>query len=263
MMIILNGNQPPLAAIEYGRGVFETIAMITWGEPIALSQHVNRLNCALKYFGADGTLQVDHVMQAIHCETEKLPQAQVKIIAYLAGKDVYCQFVIKPYPYVHKDLKKGFKIGVSQAVQISTNPLNYHKTLNYWERLELLKSAENQGLDEIIRLNERGDVCEGTKTNVFVYHMDVWYTPPIESGILNGVTRQLFLDWLLKNGEKVKVTSFDATFLKEADTIAVTNSLIGIVQAYFHGAGPRDTNKTINAFRMHYLGGYDGCKRES
>lgn len=255
MMIILQDKAPPVNAIEYGKGLFETLAMKTWGKPIALDLHLDRLNRALSFFGADARLEFDQVMEAIKGHKTHIEPAQVKIILYLAGKDAYCQFIFKPYPYDEADLSKGFKIFLSPAVQISSNPLNYHKTLNYWERLEILNHAKNEGFDEVVRLNERGEVCEGAKTNIFVYHDKTWYTPPIETGILCGVTRQLFMDWLLEKGESLKVSAFDATFLKEADTIALTNSLIGSVEARFKDDAPKTSNHTIDAFRMHYLGG--------
>lgn len=47
-----------------------------------------------------------------------------------------------------------------------------------------------EGLDELILLNERGEVCDGTITTVFFDRGDGMRTPPLRSGVLPGVLRQ-------------------------------------------------------------------------
>src|SRR5207247_7781554 len=54
--------------------------------------------------------------------------------------------------------------------------------------------AHDRGVDEAVFANLEGRLCEGTATNVFVGHDGQLVTPPLSSGCLAGVTRQLLLE---------------------------------------------------------------------
>ncbi len=68
------------------------------------------------------------------------------------------------------------------------------KTISYGENVRALAVAKEAGAGEAIFPNTRGELCEGTGTNVFVVTGGVLRTPPEESGCLPGVTRALILD---------------------------------------------------------------------
>ena len=69
------------------------------------------------------------------------------------------------------------------------------KYTSWAENLTRYERAHQQGLDEVILLNERGEVAECTSANVFIVDSDrrVW-TPPLSSGGLGGITRAVLLD---------------------------------------------------------------------
>ena len=56
------------------------------------------------------------------------------------------------------------------------------------------RAALPEGIDEAILLNERGEICEGTITNLFLRRDGVLLTPPLACGLLPGVLRQSLLD---------------------------------------------------------------------
>lgn len=64
----------------------------------------------------------------------------------------------------------------------------YHKTTQRSFYDDALAAAE--GCDEVVFVNERGDVTEGSRTNVFVERDGVWLTPPLSSGLLDGCLRR-------------------------------------------------------------------------
>lgn len=68
------------------------------------------------------------------------------------------------------------------------------KTVSYAENVLALQRAHAAGAGEAIFANTRGELCEGTGTNVFVVLDDRLLTPPLSSGCLAGVTRQLTLE---------------------------------------------------------------------
>ena len=68
------------------------------------------------------------------------------------------------------------------------------KTTSYAENIIALARAHEAGADEAIFGNTAGNLCEGTGTNVFVVIDDRVATPPLSSGCLAGVTRELLLE---------------------------------------------------------------------
>ena len=68
------------------------------------------------------------------------------------------------------------------------------KTTSYAENVRALRWAVERGATEAIFANTRGELCEGTGTNVFVVVDGQVQTPPLSSGCLAGVTRGLVLE---------------------------------------------------------------------
>ena len=68
------------------------------------------------------------------------------------------------------------------------------KTTSYAENVIALARAHDAGADEALFGNTAGNLCEGTGTNVFVVIDDRVATPPLSSGCLAGVTRELLLE---------------------------------------------------------------------
>ncbi|MCZ4272836.1 aminotransferase class IV family protein [Maritalea porphyrae] len=89
-----------------------------------------------------------------------------------------------------------------------------------------LRADLPDGLDEYILLNEHGDVCEGTITNVFADMGEGLLTPPLSSGLLPGILRQELLE--SGNAREMVLQPND---LREARELYVGNSLRGIIRA--------------------------------
>lgn len=108
----------------------------------------------------------------------------------------------------------------------SSDPLNRHKTDWRDAYEEEYAWANARGADEAILLNERGEICEGTRTNVFIERGGRLLTPPLSSGALGGCLRAE----LLASGqcEEAVLTMTD---LQHADRIFLGNSLRGLIRA--------------------------------
>lgn len=70
------------------------------------------------------------------------------------------------------------------------------KSTSYAENVIALQSAHARGADEAIFPNTVGNLCEGTGSNVFLALDGSLLTPPLSSGCLPGVTRELLLEVL-------------------------------------------------------------------
>jgi len=100
----------------------------------------------------------------------------------------------------------------------STDPMLFHKT-DARDRYDS-RRARHPGADDVVLVNERGEVTETSIANLVARIGGRWYTPPLESGLLPGVER----DRLLAEGtiEERVLTPSD---LREAAELAVINSV--------------------------------------
>lgn len=93
------------------------------------------------------------------------------------------------------------------------------KTTSYAENVVALAWAHDRGFSEGLFMNSIGHVCEGTGTNVFVVSGGQALTPPLASGCLAGITRELLVEWGLAIEWEL-----DAEHLERADEVFVTSS---------------------------------------
>jgi branched-chain amino acid aminotransferase len=98
------------------------------------------------------------------------------------------------------------------------------KYLSWSENLTWYERAHERGLDEVILLNERGEVSECTSANVFaVQGSNVW-TPPLSSGCLPGVTRALLLEEVLVSGITTMERPLFPGDLEAADEVFIAST---------------------------------------
>lgn len=102
------------------------------------------------------------------------------------------------------------------------------KTTSYAENVVALAYAKRQGASEAIFGNTRGELCEGTGTNVFVERDGVLLTPPLESGCLAGVTRALVLEWAASAGIPAREETMPLVAIHDAPHAALTSSTRGM-----------------------------------
>ncbi|MFO1089889.1 MAG: aminotransferase class IV family protein [Hyphomicrobiales bacterium] len=88
-----------------------------------------------------------------------------------------------------------WKVAIARTRLDPDDPLIHHKTTRraHYDD-ERVRLKREQGADEALFLNERGDICEGSITTVFAERHGTLYTPPAELGLLPGVLRESLLD---------------------------------------------------------------------
>jgi para-aminobenzoate synthetase/4-amino-4-deoxychorismate lyase len=107
----------------------------------------------------------------------------------------------------------------------SADQLLRHKT--DWRSFyddEQARLAKLTGCDEVIFLNERGEVAEASRTNIFVRRGSGLVTPPLSAGVLDGVLRSE----LMEQGKCVEATLMPADLIGE---VFLGNSLRGLIPA--------------------------------
>jgi len=93
------------------------------------------------------------------------------------------------------------------------------KTTSYAENVRALRIAHEAGASEALMANTRNELCEGTGTNVFVVLDGQVITPPLSSGCLAGITRELVLE-----AAAVTEQALPFDILQRADEIFLTSS---------------------------------------
>jgi branched-subunit amino acid aminotransferase/4-amino-4-deoxychorismate lyase len=90
-------------------------------------------------------------------------------------------------PFTPEPEGKIWRVGIASTRFGSRDPLLRHKTTRRALYEKALAAARDA--DEVIFLNERDEVCEGARTNIFVVRDGALLTPPVSCGLLPGVLR--------------------------------------------------------------------------
>ncbi|KWC50026.1 aminodeoxychorismate synthase component I [Burkholderia ubonensis] len=110
----------------------------------------------------------------------------------------------------------------------SDDALLLHKTTRRAEYDRAWQAAEALGCFDMLFVNERGEVTEGGRSNLFVKLDGRWVTPPLSSGVLPGVMRGVLLDDPSFGATERVVTRED---LSRAQALLLTNALRGALDA--------------------------------
>jgi branched-chain amino acid aminotransferase len=94
------------------------------------------------------------------------------------------------------------------------------KSTSYAENVRTLGYAAQREASEAIFLNTGGYICEGTGSNIFFVFGDAVVTPPLSSGPLAGITRELIMEW-----SSVEERDLTLDQAKRADEVFITSSM--------------------------------------
>jgi branched-chain amino acid aminotransferase len=211
--------------LTVGDGVFETLKA-TGGTAFAMDRHLRRLARSARGLGLPEP-DLDEVRRA--CEAvlaaNPVPLGRLRVtytgglsplgsdrgnagttlvvaLGEAAGRPDTTAAVIVPWTRNEKGALSGLK------------------TTSYAENVVALARAHEQGATEALFANTQGRLCEGTGSNVFVVLDGQLLTPPLASGCLAGITRELMIEWA---GAQEADLPLDA--LQQADEVFLTSSL--------------------------------------
>jgi branched-chain amino acid aminotransferase len=98
------------------------------------------------------------------------------------------------------------------------------KTTSYGENVVALAYAKERGGEEAIFGNTKGELCEGTGSNVFLVDGGHLLTPPLSSGCLPGITRELVLELCEREAIPVREESVPLEAINSAEEAFLTSS---------------------------------------
>jgi len=199
---------------------FEIFESILWENEsfYLLYYHIKRLKNTAEYFlFCFDEENISAEFEKIKPDLDKEKKYKIKLLLDKWGK-------------VKTEITELKKRDFSGRIKVSETVMNndrflYHKTTNRELYDRELKEANVGGFDEIIYLNQNGELTEGAFTNLFIEKKGKLYTPSVESGLLNGCLRET----LLKTG-KCSEKKMNLKDLKEADKLFIGNSVRGLIE---------------------------------
>jgi branched-chain amino acid aminotransferase len=230
----------------YGNGVFEGIRVYS-GKIFELDAHIKRLYESAKVLRLDIPLGKGKLIEAI----EETVKANGVIDGYIRlvvtrGKGTLglnpfiCEssslFIIADNIQLYPEelYEKGMR--VISATTVRNHPLAIPpqaKTLNYLNNIIAKIEALDNNVPEAIMYNHEGYVAEATGDNVFTVKDGVLYTPPVEAGALEGITRAVVIKLAERQNLKVvekNLTRFDLYVCDELFLTGTAAEVIGVVE---------------------------------
>ena len=123
-----------------------------------------------------------------------------------------------------KDWAGGVKLALQANARHAASPFAGTKILSWSMNLTWLESAQRRGFDEVVLLNERGEVAECTSANIFIANGTQVWTPPLSSGCLPGITRELLLGEIAVPGIEIGEKAILPGELESADEVFITST---------------------------------------
>ena len=229
---------------SFGLGAFETIA-VKKGRLIFPDRHLRRLDRALRFLQI-GTLEergITAEQVRDYVEQEKLSDEACKLT--VSKENIL--FQKRQNPYTDEIRKKGFVMDFSSVRRNETSSLTAHKTLNYGDCILENRQAHAAGMNERIFLNTKGQISEGTVSNIFFVRNGKLYTPALSCGLLPGILREYLCET-----ENVEETVIYPAELRWYEECFVTNSLMGIMPVNQLGEWKSVSRAVTNRLREKY-----------
>lgn len=231
---------PGQAGVICGWGLFTTIRIVK-GEAFGYERHWRRLEkdaaivrMPLPNTGAKVRVQLQEVIRANKVSDgcariyliynqigawrsdEKMPQ--VDVVIYTA-----------PLP----EYREPVRLAIREHGRHAASALAGVKTISWLPNVWAVAEAQKEGFDEVVLLNERGEVAECTAANVFLVKGDKVFTPPLSSGCLEGVTRGILMEIAPEAGISVVEQTLKPEDFATADEVFMTSTnrnLIGVAE---------------------------------
>lgn len=225
----------------YGDGVFETMRSYA-GRIFRLDEHLDRLFKALKIMRISPPYGKQALEKIIYkcLEVNGIKSGYIRLeitrgegrfgISYQDDFKPNMVIVAKPFgEYPDWMYSRGIKAKVVAVRQNEYSPVSTIKSLNFLQFILARLYAKEDGYDEAILLNTKGNVAEAATSNIFLVKRESLVTPSIDSGILPGVTRRVIIEIAKKLKVGVRERTVSPRELKSADEIFLTNSLVEVM----------------------------------
>ncbi len=241
-MIWLNGefhdeDDAKIAASSAGNllgwGVFTTVGI--WSaRPFALRLHLTRLRHDALKIGIEFPFDDQTLIGAV----EKLVAAQ-QISRGILRLTLTQRADGRWNTVANSDfsiLAKPISSTRDGTLRIALSPFRVHsqratsglKTTSYLDCQLAWREVQSRGFDEAVLRNERDEICEGARSNLFFLKDETLCAPHLRSGCLPGIARGLILGWARESEFTTREDAFFIDDLRRADAIFLSAAAMGI-----------------------------------
>jgi branched-chain amino acid aminotransferase len=253
---------PGQAGLICGWGLFTTVRIVR-GEAFAYERHWRRLEkdaaltrLPLTHSGAKVRVMLQDVIRS---NQVKDGCARIYLVWNTVGSwrsdekmpDLDLVITTANLPH-YPDM---VRLTVREHGRHAASPLSGVKTISWLNSVWAVAEAQRDGFDEVVLLNERGEVSECTAANIFSVRGEKVFTPPLSSGCLEGVTRGILMEIASEAGTSVVEQTMRLEDFYGADEVFVTSTnrnAIGVKEIAGHriadGAMGPLTKKLDEAF---------------
>ena len=221
----------------FGDAVYETLRTYA-GRPFHLDRHLERLRRSAQRLAipmpADGALTRD--LDALLARAAN-PESYIRIIVTRGRGDISYHFdrvqgptvvmVVKPLaPFPPAHHTDGVPVILSSVRRNHPRALDPAiKSCNLVNNILAVQEAQAKGAFEPIMLNETGEIAETASANVFLVKDGALLTPPLDAGILPGITRLVVLELARGLALPTREEPVAVKDLLAADEVFITSTL--------------------------------------
>ncbi|MEX0641798.1 MAG: branched-chain-amino-acid transaminase [Pirellulales bacterium] len=226
----------------YGDGVFEGLRSYH-GKVFRLREHIGRLYESAKAIWLEIPMSQNALCDAVNeaVRINKIDDGYIRLVvtrgAGTLGLDpnrcsdpqvIIIADAIALYP--PELYEKGLEIvtvSVQRSHPAALNPRI--KSLNYLNNILAKIEGLQAGCIEALMLNHKGEVAECTGDNIFLVRGGVLYTPPLDAGILGGITRAAVIELARGAGIEVRETALTKHDVYIADECFLTGTAAEVI----------------------------------
>ncbi len=230
----------------FGASVYETLR--TYGSsPSLLDRHLRRL----RESAASLKITVNITDEEISSRVDETlasaanPESLIRLIVSVGVGDIDYRegaapkptvvILVKPLPlYSSREREGVVRVALVDVVRNHPRSVNPRiKSSNLLNNMLAMREALAKGADEAVMLNHKGEVAEGSLTNVFVVKDGAVRTPSLETGILAGITRTFVISLAREQGLDMKETVVLPDELFGADELFLTGTTKEVMPVAF------------------------------
>ena len=232
---VLDAHQKSLSAGQVGFlngwGVFSTIR-VTDGVLFAFERHWDRMkrDAARMHvpFPADRDSVKTALLRLVEANSAWNATLRVAVVrnhgGLFEGPDLARDFEVIAFTADINPWGGSVRLAIKPHGRHAQNEFAGTKVLSWAQNLTWYEEAHQRRFDEVILLNERGEVAECTSANLFIARGNDVFTPPLDSGCLPGVTRALLLEEIRIPGISAAEKTLRPKDLEDADQVFITST---------------------------------------
>jgi branched-chain amino acid aminotransferase len=237
--LISEGRAGPFRnrAFRYGDGLFETMRLSKGRIPL-WERHWKRLTSGLELIGISAHRLGDSrkMLSELRRTAEGMEHARIRLTVYREGMGAYApqenqaSFAIDATEIGPlNSLNSGIHIGIFKELKLPHgHPFWNLKTCNALPYILAANYAKKKNWDEALLINTSGYLAEGSSTNLFIWKNNELVTPPLSSGCVAGLMRDLILEMARQNHISAAERQLLPSELTSAEEIWLVNAVRGI-----------------------------------